>query len=135
MHRAAGLRQAVSVSDGSKQGGRRRRFGRVDIHGQDFRLQLPRLLLLGLRRLLIFLDVELPQKHNRLFAKDTTGDWVWLVDARAGTISMLVATVKLVCRLRTRSGYLVHPPYHQIARSNIQSRRLGFRTGGAWRRT
>ena len=55
----------------------------MDIHGQDFSLQLSRLLLLGLRGLLVFLDVELSQQHDCLLSEDATGDWVGLVDAGA----------------------------------------------------
>lgn len=60
----------------------------MDIHRQDLGLQLSSLLLLGLGRLFVFLDIELPQQHNCLLSKDATGDRIWLVDA--GTIEGLV---------------------------------------------
>jgi hypothetical protein len=56
----------------------------MNVHGQDLRLQLPRLLLLWLWRLFVLLDVEFSQKHDGFFSEDTTGDWIWLVDAGAG---------------------------------------------------
>jgi hypothetical protein len=56
----------------------------VNIHGQDLCLQLPRLLLLGLWRLLILLHIEFPQQHDRLLSEDAAGDWIWLVNARTG---------------------------------------------------
>lgn len=56
----------------------------MDIHGQDLSLQLPCLLLLRLRCLLILLDVELPQQHDSFFSEDAAGDWIWLVDTRPG---------------------------------------------------
>jgi len=62
---------------------RRRRLGGVDVHGKNLRLQFPRLLLLWLRCFLVLLDVEFPQKHNGLFAKDAAGNRVGLVDAGA----------------------------------------------------
>ena len=57
----------------------------MNVHWQDLRLQLPGFLLLRLWGLLILLDVELPQQHNRFLPEDATGDRVWLVDARART--------------------------------------------------
>lgn len=55
----------------------------MNVHGQDLSLQFSRLLLLWFRRLLILLDVELPQKHNGLLSKDAASDRVRLVNAGA----------------------------------------------------
>lgn len=74
----------IGLDDGwRRQGGRRRRLGCVDVHGQDLRLELSRLLLLGLWRLFVLLDVELAEEHDGLFAEDAARDWVGLVDAGA----------------------------------------------------
>jgi hypothetical protein len=56
----------------------------VNVHGQNLRLQLPSLLLLGFRCLLILLNIELSQQHDGFFSEDTASNWIWLVDTGAG---------------------------------------------------
>jgi hypothetical protein len=74
----------------------------MDIHRQDLGLQLSRLLLLGFRSLLVFLNIELSQQHDRFLPKDAAGNRVRFVDA--GTVAALVMVMRVwilrVCVLR-----------------------------------
>lgn len=53
----------------------------MNVHGEDLRLQLARLLLLRFGGLLVLLDVELAQQHDGFLPEDAAGDRVRLVDA------------------------------------------------------
>lgn len=66
----------------------------MDVHGGDFGLELARLLLLGLRGLLVLLDVELAEQHDGLLPEDAAGDGVRPVDAGA---AMIVSVEVLMC--------------------------------------
>ena len=61
----------------------------MDVHGENLRLELARLLLLGLRGLLILLHVELAQQHDGFLSEDATGDRVGFVDAWTETSQCL----------------------------------------------
>jgi len=56
----------------------------VDVRRRNLSLQLPRLLLLGLGRLLVFLHIEFPQQHNRFFPEDASIHRHRVVDTRTG---------------------------------------------------
>jgi hypothetical protein len=77
------------VRDGQSRRGHR--LGRMDVHGQNLRLQLPSFLLLGFRRLVILLDIELSQQHDGFFSEDAASDWVRLVDTGAEAYQVIVS--------------------------------------------
>jgi hypothetical protein len=53
----------------------------MNVHRKNLRLELASLLLLGLGRLLILLNIELAQQHDGFFSEDAAMDWVGFVDA------------------------------------------------------
>ena len=57
----------------------------MNVHGENLRLQLARLLLLGLRGLVVLLDVELAEQHDGFLPEDAARDRNGWVDARAIT--------------------------------------------------
>lgn len=61
----------------------------MDVHGENLRLELACLLLLGLRRLLVLLHVELAQQHDGFLSEDATSDGVGFVDAWTETSQCL----------------------------------------------